>query len=240
MRILALDTATEVCGLALWQENRVLAERRFTLGVTHTKVIMQALQALLRETGTQVSDVDGWVVTRGPGSFTGLRIGVSTAKGLALATGKPLAGVSTLAVLAHQAPRDAKWVCPMIDARRHQVYWSLYQRHGDDLVPALPEYAGSVNEALSLIADRTPCLFIGNGARLYAGVIAAQLGAKAPLTEDALHDLQPGMAALLGNRRLSEGDSEDVHRFVPAYLRGADAQLPAAAGTGARSGKKTQ
>ena len=234
MRILALDTATEVCGLALWTNGQVQAERSITQGLTHTKVLMQALQELLQESGTQVSDLDAWVVTQGPGSFTGLRIGISAGKGLALATGKPLVGVSTLSVLAHQAQAQAAWICPMIDARRHQVYWSLFRRQGDDLVPVLPERAGSVEEALTLIDDQGPCLFIGNGARLYSGMIQARLGEKA-LAADALHDLQPGMVACLGSRRLTQGAAESLHRFTPVYLRSADAQMPSA---GVMSGAK--
>jgi tRNA threonylcarbamoyladenosine biosynthesis protein TsaB len=231
MRILAIDTATEICGLALWTNGQVQAHRSITQGLTHTKVLMQALQELLQETGTQVAEVDGWVVTQGPGSFTGLRIGISAVKGLALATGKPLAGVSTLSVLAHQALAytQASWICPVIDARRRQVYWSLFQRQEGVLVPVLPERAGSVEEAMTLIGDRGgPCLFIGNGARLYSETIQAHMGAKAQLADDALHDLQPGMVARLGGRRLAQGAAEDPHRFAPVYLRSADAQMPSA------------
>ena len=228
MRIIALDTATEVCGLALWMKDQVRAQISITQGLTHAKVLTGALQALLQETGTQVAEVDGWVVTQGPGSFTGLRIGISTAKGLALATGKPLAGVSTLSVLAHQARAQTDWICPMIDARRHQVYWALFQRQGDDLVPVLPERAGSVDEAMDLIGDRRPCVFIGNGARLYSEVIQAYVGGEAQLADDALHDLQPGMVARLGSQRLAQGAAENLHLFAPVYLRSADAQLPSA------------
>lgn len=230
MRILALDTATEICGLALWTNGQVQAQRSITQGLTHTKVLMQALQELFQETGTQVAEVDGWVVTQGPGSFTGLRIGISAIKGLALATGKPLVGVSTLSALAHQAlaHTQASWICPMIDARRHQVYWSLFQRQGGDLVPVLPERAGSVEEAITHIGDRGPCLFIGNGARLYSEMIQAHMGVKAKLADDALHDLQPGMVARLGGRRMAQGTAENLHRFTPVYLRSADAQMPSA------------
>ncbi|MBI5896745.1 MAG: tRNA (adenosine(37)-N6)-threonylcarbamoyltransferase complex dimerization subunit type 1 TsaB [Desulfobacterales bacterium] len=228
MRILALDTATEVCGLALWVDGQVQAERRIKQGLTHTKVLMPALRTLLQEAGMQATALDGWAVTQGPGSFTGLRIGISAVKGLALATGQPFAGVSTLAVLAHQAPAPALWVCPMIDARRQQVYWSLYRRQGDDLVPVLPERAGSVEEAMTLIGDRGPCLFIGNGARLYSEMIQVHMGVKAQLADDALHDLQPGMVARLGSRRLAQGTAENLHHFTPVYLRSADAQMPSA------------
>ena len=230
MRILALDTATEVCGLALWADGQVQAHRSITQGLTHTKVLIQALQELFQETGTQVAQVDGWVVTQGPGSFTGLRIGISAIKGLALATGKPLVGVSTLSVLAHQAlaPTQASWICPMIDARRQQVYWSLFQRRGGDLVPVLPERAGTVEEAMTLIGDQEPCLFVGNGARLYSKTIQVHMGTKAQLADDALHDLQPGMVARLGSRRLAQGTAENLHRFTPVYLRSADAQMPSA------------
>lgn len=225
MRILAVDTATEVCGLALFVNGQVKAERSIAQGVTHTKLLMGALSALLQEAGMDIAALDGLAVTRGPGSFTGLRIGISTVKGLALATGKPLVGVSTLAVLAHQAPGGTSWVCPMIDARRKEVYWSLYRRQGDDLLRMLPEQAGSVVDAVTQLG-REPCLFIGNGAQLYAAVIGERLAQTAQLADARLHALQPGMVARLGAQCLAQGHRDDVHRFVPVYLRPSDARIP--------------
>ncbi|MFZ1984101.1 MAG: tRNA (adenosine(37)-N6)-threonylcarbamoyltransferase complex dimerization subunit type 1 TsaB [Desulfatitalea sp.] len=225
MRILAVDTATEVCGLALFVNGQVMAERSIAQGVTHSKVLMEALSTLLQEAGLDMATLDGLAVTRGPGSFTGLRIGISTVKGLVLATGKPLVGVSTLAVLAHQAPGGTPWVCPMIDARRKEVYWSLYRRQGDNLLRMLPEQAGSVVDAVNQLG-REPCLFIGNGAQLYAAVIGERLARTARLADAGLHALQPGMVARLGAQRLAQGHRDDVRRFIPVYLRPSDAQVP--------------
>ena len=116
MRLLALDTATETCGIALLVDGGIQAELNFFHGQTHAKHLMSGVEAVLELTGVPLNDIDGFAVTRGPGSFTGLRIGISTVKGLALAMGKPVVGISSLDVLARQADNSQEWICPMIDA----------------------------------------------------------------------------------------------------------------------------
>ncbi|MEJ2037554.1 MAG: tRNA (adenosine(37)-N6)-threonylcarbamoyltransferase complex dimerization subunit type 1 TsaB, partial [Desulfosarcinaceae bacterium] len=131
MRILAVDTSTEACAVALTQGEQLLGEITLGHGQTHARFLMQAVHDLFSLTGTALNDVQGFVVGRGPGSFTGLRIGISTVKGLAMAAGKPLVGISSLSVLAHQASGKQVLVCPMLDARRKEVYWTLYRIEKD-------------------------------------------------------------------------------------------------------------
>ncbi|RJQ78559.1 MAG: tRNA (adenosine(37)-N6)-threonylcarbamoyltransferase complex dimerization subunit type 1 TsaB [Desulfobacteraceae bacterium] len=226
MRILAVDTATEVCGVALWEDDHITAEIRMSQGKTHTQTIMTAIEAVLEKGRLAPNSLDAFVVTQGPGSFTGLRIGISTVKGLAAATGKPLVGISTLAVLAHQAPDGTPWVCPMIDARRREVYWSIYRRQDNALVQAAPERAGKMADVR--LGGEGGCLFIGSGARLYAQALQERWPQAAHLADDKQHDLRPGVLASLGAQRLGQGFTEDLHRFTPVYLRPSDAELGAA------------
>src|SRR5258707_364538 len=138
MKILAIETSTAVCGAAVVQEGRVLAERRFEARQIHAQKIISLIDEVLRSTQSGVNDLEGFAVSIGPGSFTGLRIGASTAKGLAYAAGKPVAAVSTLEALALNAARFAEAVngtliLPLIDARRDEVYSALYSYQDDFL-----------------------------------------------------------------------------------------------------------
>lgn len=223
MRILVVDTATEVCGVAVSVDGRLVAELIMDQGTTHTQVLMDNVRAALHQANLEVGMLDAFGVTRGPGSFTGLRIGVSTVKGLAAATGKPLAGVSTLAVLAHQAGQGPDSVCPMIDARRGQVYWSVYHRQDGGLERTVGERAGSAGEVAQFING--PCLFIGNGARLYAKVLQERLKHPAVFAGAEEHAVRPGILAQLALHRIEQGLYEDLHRFTPVYLRKSDAEL---------------
>ena len=223
MRTLAVDTATEVCGIGLSVDGRPQLELIIDQGVTHTKVLMEGVRSILALAQWELSDLNALAVVRGPGSFTGLRIGISTMKGLASALDKPLVGISSLEVLAHQAPEGYPLVCPMIDARRKEVYWSLYRRSEDGLEHAYAEQAGRAAYA----ADRVdaPCLFIGNGAMLYASLIRERRQDAAFMAEAALNAIRPGLVATLASNRIAEGFREEIDQFGPVYLRKSDAEL---------------
>jgi tRNA threonylcarbamoyladenosine biosynthesis protein TsaB len=223
MRILAIDTATEVCGLALAVDDRIELEVSMAHGQTHAKFLMKAVEQMLALSGWNLEDIDGFVVSKGPGSFTGLRIGIGTVKGLVMAAGKPMAAVSSLEVLAHQAAGMSEWVCPMIDARRHEVYCSLYRLEGQTLVKAAPETVGPVEAVIPTLP--VMCTFIGSGSVLYREKIRNILKNPAAWAPDSLHSIRPGVLAQRGWLRLKSGQMEDVGSFGPAYLRKSDAEL---------------
>lgn len=221
--LLALDTATEVCGVALAVDGKVQVKLSLDHGYTHAKSIMDAVGALLSLAGLNVQSVDAFAATKGPGSFTGLRIGISTIKGLAMAVGKPLVGVSSLAVLAHQASSTHELVCPMLDARRKEVYWSLYRHENQSLVALEPEHVGPAESVPAHIHG--PCLFIGSGARVYQEVLQKQLAHPAQWVPQVHDALDPGFLAVLAWRKIQEGQMDDVKTFAPHYLRRSDAEM---------------
>lgn len=226
MNILAVDTATEVCGVALARDGGdVVAELCLNQGRTHTDTLMAAIDAVLRLADFSLKQVDAFAVTRGPGSFTGLRIGISTVKGLALATGKPMVGVSTLTALACRAPEGIARICPMIDARRRQVYWSLYERRKEGLVQVHPETVGPPREAADQVSG--PCLFVGNGARLYSEQLRTDLSQPQWFLAAGagLDTLSAAAVARLAGEQLARGERADVHRFAPVYIRPSDAHV---------------
>ena len=222
MRILAVDTATEVCGIGLSADGQSRLELVFSRGMTHTKVLMEGIHTILSLAKWEPTELDALAVTRGPGSFTGLRIGISTMKGIARSLDKPLVGVSSLEVLARQAPQGQPLVCPMIDARRKEVYWSLYRQSEDGLMQTHPEQAGSAIDALDQVDGR--CLFIGNGAVLYAPVINRQRQDAVFMGETELNAPRPSIVAVLARELMAKGLCEDIALFKPVYLRKSDAE----------------
>lgn len=226
--LLAVDTATEICGVALVVDGLVKAELILNHGVTHTQCVMEAIDTVLSISSTNIRAVDAYAVTRGPGSFTGLRIGISTVKGLALAAGKPIVGVSTLEVLGHQASGDDILVCPLIDARRNELYWTLYRRDDVGLSPVLDEQVGSVDTIAGKIDG--PCYFIGNGVAQYQSRLKKKVAQPTHWANEALCGIRPSVVGRLAWRRFLEGNVEDLSKFTPIYLRKSDAELSRKAG----------
>ena len=179
MKILAFDTATESCSVALTEDSRLLSEITLVNTKTHSRQLTRLIREVCQLAETDLNEIDGCAVTRGPGSFTGLRIGVSTALGLAQATGRPIVGVSTLQVLAVQAAAPSQMVCPMIDARRGEVYFATYKHTAKHLVAQQSERALNPGDAVDSIGE--PCIFVGSGAVLYHDVIRGRLGEAAKL-----------------------------------------------------------
>ena len=223
MRLLAIDTATSVCGVALAHHGSVEAAVSLDTGQTHTRVIMHTIMSIMRFCGVGLQQIDGFAVTQGPGSFTGLRIGISTVKGLATALDKPMIGVSTLEVLASQAPALCAMICPMIDARRGEVYWALYRRQGGELTTVLPEQVGPAEKAVEQID--CACCFIGNGAMAYRHSIEPLVRAEGHWVSEGESRLDPAAVAQIGWRLFRSGRSIDPALFAPVYLRQSDAEI---------------
>jgi tRNA threonylcarbamoyladenosine biosynthesis protein TsaB len=224
MKILAVDTAADSCSVAVADSGYgILAEMTVDIRQTHSKHLMQMIITVLGMTGLRISDIDGFAVTRGPGSFTGLRIGISTVKGLAAGSGKPLTGVSSPDALAFQFPFADCLICTMTDARKKEVYCSRYRFENGRLKKEKEDQVLSPDKAVADIAE--PCLFAGNGALIYQKQIAEILCKNARFAPPCLNIVRAGIVAQLGMQRLEKGDSDDVALFRPCYLRKSDAEL---------------
>jgi tRNA threonylcarbamoyladenosine biosynthesis protein TsaB len=213
MITLAIECATKTVGLALLDAEEILAEFYLGPGRHHAEVLLPALEKLLLLSGTPIEKIDLLVCTTGPGSFTGVRMGVSTLKGLALALGKPIVGVSTLEALAMNALPTAGLICPLLDARRDQVYAGLY-RMGPDGFPEIvttERLTDVVQLMRDLPADEVD--LIGDGRRVPFG--------------SRQHRLHASAVGMIGIHRYSQGRGEDLLTFSPKYLRlsGAEANV---------------
>ena len=179
---------------------------------------------MLRETGYALGDVEGWALSLGPGSFTGLRIGVSAVKGLAFATGKPVAGVPTLDVLASQIAPTPYLICPVLDARKAEVYTALY-RYGDGDFPRRlsPYQTFRPEELIGQIHEKT--IFIGDGVKTYGDLLRSQLPSLAAFPISSLHVPHGSTVARLGLDLLRRGEDLDLAAFTPIYVRPSEAEL---------------
>ena len=221
MKILALDTATQNCGAALIDDDLVLAEISRFNRRSHSRHVIDIIDSVCGLTNLEIKDVDGFAVTIGPGSFTGLRIGVSTVKALAYTLKKPVAGVSSLDALAWQCAQNAYLICPLLDARKKEVYFSRYRLKNDELIKVNAEMLAAPREAVRDIDE--PCVFVGNAARMYRETILAELGQMANFAVWGQHAIRASTIAFLSLAGFREGKTMDPGLLIPRYIRRPDA-----------------
>ncbi len=222
--ILAFETASEIGGVALAEGGVLLGERVLGAGGRqHAAELLVALDALLAETGRSLDRVESIALSIGPGSFTGLRIGLATALGLCFGTERTIVPVPTLAALSLQAG-EAGPIVPMLDARRGQVYTGIYAPGGvalceDAVLDPLPWL-----EQLRALEGGDPVTLLGPGARLYQNEIRTVLGARARLLDAEAGELRARSVARLGEPLLREGAALPPGKVALCYLRPAEAE----------------
>ena len=216
MRVLAVETSTLAGGVALIDGDRLVAEYVLDVSVTHSERLMATIERALRDARWRAGDLQGLAVAVGPGSFTGLRIGVSTVKGLAFALELPVAAVPTLDGLARRLPFAALPVCPVLDARKGEVYASLYRwdatgirREWDYLALSPAGFGARLVE---------PTILLGSG-------VASVVAPHARLAPPPLHVPSPAAIGFLGLERLGAGEVVKPTELVPLYLRPSLAEL---------------
>lgn len=250
MYVLALDSATLAAGAAVITPEKLVAERFIQNKLTHSETLLPLISQTLADAGITPPDLGGIAVTAGPGSFTGLRIGLATARGLAQVLNCPLVGVPTLDALANNLPASGSLVCPILDARKQQVYTALYQA-GDAAGPGgLRDTAGpdrtarsgtmirltdyqalSIPALLELLEAYAPLpvIFLGDGAPVYGRQLCDALGSRARLAPQPQNWLRAGVVAALGLERLLAGENDGWASLNPMYIRASEAETTWAA-----------
>jgi len=223
MKILAVETATMTGGVAVMDGDKLVAESRLNIRVTHSERLMGEIDRALQGASMEISDIDVFGISIGPGSFTGLRVGLSTIKGLVYATGKKLVTASTLEGMAWSLPFSAYQVCPMLDARRKEVYAAVFRWRGDGFERVMAEGAFSVNRLLSMV--ECPTIFLGEGALLYKDAIVQTLEDRALFGPPPQMVPSPANVALICMRKAERGDYTDAAGAAPAYHRRSEAEL---------------
>ena len=223
MKILSVDTSTATCSVGLVNGDRLLAESVDSSGQTHARHLMGMIHGILTVSGVSMGEIDGFAVVTGPGTFTGLRIGISTIKGLAFALSRPVAGVTSLAALAAQAASTTRLVCPVMDARRSEVYYGLYGFEQGELRQIGQHRVAPPSELVKRVSE--PCHFIGHGARLYREMLGAALGPLAQFSETSRDTIQSQTIARLVLKQLQENEAPDLQAVSPYYIRRSDAEV---------------
>ncbi len=209
-RIILIETSTALCSVALAEEGNIVAYRESSAPKAHASLTAVFIQEMLSERGLTMADCDAVCVSMGPGSYTGLRVGVSTAKGLCFGSGKPLLAVGTLDTLVAQADSDARFIIPMVDARRMEVYTAVFE-NGVQLTETAPAIIDENSFAEYL--EQGTCMFIGDGAGKCADVIKHPNASFCQCWPKASSMLSPATAAYKEKR------FEDVAYFEPFYLK---------------------
>lgn len=224
MNILSLNTSTKQYSLALLQNETVLGEYLLSSGSSHFRDLMPCIDDLLKKTSLTPEQLEGVTVAIGPGSFTGIRVGLAVAKGLSQGLGIPLIGVPTLAGLASQIPYAREDICPVVTSKKGEVFAALFRRDPDNQLTRIEEDASLEVADLPILIKRKT-IIIGNDFTAQSHIIQQYVGKKALLAPQILWNLRASSIGALGLQRLLEGSSDSVSELVPIYLRSADIRV---------------
>lgn len=220
MKVLAVETSTPQAAVAIVDGDALVAEARLPTRTGEAERLLPAIDRLLADAGLALRDLDGLGVAIGPGSFTGLRIGLATVKGLALGAGLPVVGVPSLDALAWQVVWPATAVVPLLDARRGELYGARFEPDGrGGTRRAGPDLALDAAGVERLVGDG-PALLVGPGAEAWREALAARLGPRGRFAPPGVVHPRGLAVARLAAPRLAAGDADPVERLVPRYVRG--------------------
>ncbi len=255
MRVLAIDTSTMLGGVAVMDDLLgLIVEVRLNVKSTHSERLMTSIEYVLKQSGYKIADMDFFAVAIGPGSFTGLRIGLSTVKGFSFATGKPIVSVPTLEALAHNFPFSRYPVCAMLDARKKEVYAAVFEWKDDGFIRLIEEMSIKVNRLLEKINEifmahgdtkeikNNPPLppfskgvvgglsgekiiFTGDGSILYRNEIVDLMGERAIFASPDKMVPSPAHVAYLGIKNALRSKFSEPISLVPFYIRRSEAEL---------------
>ncbi|WRP06866.1 tRNA (adenosine(37)-N6)-threonylcarbamoyltransferase complex dimerization subunit type 1 TsaB [Rossellomorea aquimaris] len=222
MTILSIDTSNYPLGVALIEEDKVIGEYITYIKKNHSVRAMPAIEQLLKDCGTEAKDLTKVVVANGPGSYTGVRIGVTLAKTLAWSLGIPLIPVSSLATLASSGRYFTGYIVPLFDARRGQVYTGLYEFQGDQLICVEDDCNIILEEWVTKLKDfNKEILFVGNDVALHESMIKEVLGDQAKIAPFVSHNPRPSELAFIGSGLIGTS----AHEVLPNYIRMAEAEV---------------
>lgn len=223
MRVLGVDTSTSVVGIAIVEDDQLIVEYTLNLHEMHSAKLLPSINEALGRAEMKLSDIDGFAVSIGPGSFTGLRVGVATVKGLSYATQKPMLAVPTLDALAYTLRYSNKLICPLLDARKNEVYGAIYDNRGEDIERKSDYLCVKIEQILNMLDQ--PTIFLGEGAYRYKEEIVSDLGDKAIIADPLVSLPRGANVAILGLEKLRRNEFEDPFSLKPLYVRKPEAEV---------------
>ncbi len=221
MLTLAADTSTETIAVALCDGERVLAEASVRADRKHSERLLETVEWVFQESRKSLSDVELLAISAGPGSFTGLRVGVATWKGLAMGSSLPLVAVPTLDAMTRLGIFSASTVCPLLDAKMGEVFGAVYRFDGAKRTKIAGDSVGPVGAVLDGVKDDT--IFLGAGSEVYREEILARV-ARARFAPGSCATLRASTVAAEALERVHAGDSTDAALVRPVYLRKSQAE----------------
>lgn len=223
MKVLSVDSASKVATCAILDENNLIAEYTINNKLEHSTLIMDMIDKLLKDSNLDISDIDGFVVSKGPGSFTGLRIGMATIKGLSLGSNKPYISISSLDSLAYSLINFNGIICPIMDALRENVYTCLYKGNEGNLEKLINYSALDLNELVEILKEKNePVIFTGDAVLKHKEYLLENL----PYAKFAPNHLSVVRASSLGEvgiKMLLNNECDDINSS-PFYLKKPQAQ----------------
>lgn len=214
---IAIDTSTDIASIALVRDNEIMAELTWQCNQKHSTQLLPNLSHLLKQTETSLKIADCIIVAKGPGSFNGIRVGISTAKGLAFSLGIPVIGISTLEVEAYQHAGMGLPVCPIYNAGRGEIATATYLKKSNNWLQLVPEHISTVDTLCSQINTRT--IFCGEYVLQISSRLKEQLKRKAVILSSITSLRRAGFLAELGLQRIKSGDFDNPVTLQPLYLR---------------------
>lgn len=225
MKILALDSSGLVASVALLENDNLVAEFTVNNKKTHSQTLLPMLDEVVNAAGIELDAVDAIAIAAGPGSFTGLRIGAATVKGLSLALDKPVVPVPTLEGLAYNFWGSDRLICPIMDARRKQVYTGIYRYEDHRLMTVKDQMAVGIEELLSMLNEMGEAVtFLGDGVPVFKDIIADKLTVPFSFAPAHLSRQRAGAVGALGVLYYKEGRTETAAEHKPDYLRVSQAE----------------
>jgi tRNA threonylcarbamoyladenosine biosynthesis protein TsaB len=224
MKLLAVDTTSTQGSIAVLEDDTVLGGAGFETPAGHAQRLLPEIDRLLGSLGLSLADVEAFAVAVGPGSFTGLRIGIASVEGLAFATGRPVIGVSTLEATASRYRSRSRLVAPFLDARREEIFGALFRTDGDAWVTLVDPVCERPEAFLARLTGVSPepIVFAGDGVALYGTLVRRAMGGRA-LLEESVAALAEEIGRI-GRKRLEDGEATPLGGLRAQYLRLPDAQ----------------
>lgn len=224
MKVLAIDSSGLTASVALVDEAILIAEYTMNYKKTHSQTLLPMIQEIVKMTDTRLEELDAIAVAGGPGSFTGLRIGSATAKGLGLALNKPIISVPTVDGLAYNYQGCEQIVCPLMDARRKQVYAGVYRFEQEKLITLVEQCAVSIEEIINqaeMIArqEKRKLVFLGDGVQVHRDYIDAHMQTEHIYAPAHLSGQRAGAVGICAIQLAKSGKMESAEEHKPEYLR---------------------